>query len=439
MSLGAQQEQSPATSPPPHVAWGYLADESELAGSRHVMADPGAALRVSDAQTTMARIEPYLADYGITRVAHLTGLDRVGIPVHTAHKPAGKSLSNGSGKGVTPQASRVGAIMEAVEQTYWEDQPIERITASRNELESAHVSLADPWQLPFGRGNLYHDDLPIQWTSMTDIASGETVLVPADLVGLPWRVNAKRIATTHISSSNGLASGGNVVEAMLSGLTEVMERDSLAMQAASRADYYPTECLNLDELCATFGEPLTGLVDRLNAADLWTAIYDCTDELGLPTFKCMIAEQSSGGAGTFGGYGANLDPEIAIVRAVTEAVQARCLIIAGARDDQFRCGRDAARLASRQARITRSDPVLPAPQYSDESTGSLIADVEKLVAMLNGRGLGQVLLYRYTNVHDPVQVVRVVVPGLEGYMFSNYVPGPRAQAVIDRRKAGAYA
>ena len=93
-----------------------------------------------------------LADYGVTRVAHLTHLDRVGIPVHTAHKPAGKSLSNGSGKGVTPEASRIGAMMEAIEQTYWEDSPIPRLLASSAQLDADGIARVDPEDIPMNRG-----------------------------------------------------------------------------------------------------------------------------------------------------------------------------------------------------------------------------------------------------------------------------------------------
>jgi hypothetical protein len=45
----------------------------------------------------------------------------------------------------------------------------------------------------------------------------------------------------------------------------------------------------------------------------------------------------------------------------------------------------------------------------------------------------QILIKRHTLPEDPVQVVRVVVPGLEGYLFEQYTPGPRARAVIYNR------
>ncbi len=53
-----------------------------------------------------------------------------------------------------------------------------------------------------------------------------------------------------------------------------------------------------------------------------------------------------------------------------------------------------------------------------------------MVDALAGAGMPQVLVKRHTKPGDPVQVVRVIVPGLEGYRFEHYTPGPRARAAM---------
>ncbi len=435
-TLDVEQGLKRGATPLGQVDWQAVCDPAEMAQAETVVADPGAALRVSSPQEAMLRVEPYLADYGVTRVAHLTYLDRVGIPVHTAHKPAGKSLSNGSGKGVTPEASRIGAIMEAIEQTYWEDCDIPRLSVSEEDLIAQGVAHVDPLDLPMMRGNFWNPRLAIEWTPMTDFRTGAEALVPADLVGLPWRLPAKRIAITHICSSNGLASGNNFLEAVLSGLTEVMERDGIAMAAAASPYHVSPESLSLDLLREQFGDPFASLVEKLEAAEQTVSVYDRTGDVGLPTYTCRISESAIGGAGAFAGYGSNLNAGTALVRAVTEAAQARCLIISGARDDQFRCGRDAALLASRHVRRTPFTPLIVPVLRDDLTTGSLRTDIELLTGILADNGMPQVLIHRYTTPSDPVQVVRVVVPRLEGYMFSNYLQGSRANAVIEARLAG---
>ncbi len=437
VAADTQEALRPGTTTPGSVEWSALGSPDELAQATKIIADPGAALRTSTPEDSMRRVEPYLSDYGITRVAHLTFLDRVGIPVHTAHKPAGKSLSNGSGKGVTPQASRIGAMMEAIEQTYWEDTLITRILASEEELQADGIPHVAPQDLPMNRGNLWNSRLQIQWTPMTDVSDGAQVLAPADIVGLPWKVGAKRISHTHMCSSNGLASGNNVVEAVLSGLTEVMERDAVAMTAAASTELFPAHSLDLDVLRQRCGDPFVGLVDKLERAGLTLTVYDETGDIGLPTYKCRVTESSGGGAGSFGGYGASLDANTALVRAVTEAAQSRVLLIAGARDDHFRCGRDASQLMSRQYQSAPSIADIQPIVREDLSTGTLCSDVELLTGILRDKGMPQVLFHRYTSVGDPVQVVRVLVPRLEGYMFANYLPGKRAAAVIAARTASS--
>src|SRR4249919_2180198 len=42
---------------------------------------------------TLAVIEPHLRRFGITRVANVTGLDRLGVPVYLAVRPNARSLS----------------------------------------------------------------------------------------------------------------------------------------------------------------------------------------------------------------------------------------------------------------------------------------------------------------------------------------------------------
>jgi ribosomal protein S12 methylthiotransferase accessory factor len=61
--------------------------------------------RTCEATELRGRLAPLLPTYGITRVAHLTGFDHLGVPVHMALKPQGRTLSSGSGKGVTKDAS----------------------------------------------------------------------------------------------------------------------------------------------------------------------------------------------------------------------------------------------------------------------------------------------------------------------------------------------
>jgi ribosomal protein S12 methylthiotransferase accessory factor len=386
----------------------------------------GSALRTRQADDTFDRIEPYLLDFGITRVANVTGLDRVGIPCHVAHKPMGTSLSNGSGKGLTPEASRISAVMEAIEQSYWEAAPTVSIASTARRLRADGLEVVDCDAIPRMRYGLWNDDLELDWSPMVDLVTGDDVWVPTEVIHV--LLPSRRGAPTFIMGSNGLASGNTLEEAILSGLNELIERDANALHTLRGPDTHE-HTFDVRRLCADVGDPLSELVDAIDRAELQLDILDHTSDLGVPTYNAFVHDLAMTRSGTFGGLGTNLDPVVALCRAVTEAVQSRTLIIAGARDDGFGSGRHASMLASQHWVVPPAGSVhheLPV----NRSTGSILGDVTLLVERLRAAGLQRVLVHRYTDPRDMFQVVRVVVPGLEGYRFERYQPGPRGLAVL---------
>src|SRR5437764_448852 len=54
--------------------------------------------RVADPRETLARVRPYMARMGLTRLGNITGLDRIGIPVAIAVRPNSRSVSVSQGK-----------------------------------------------------------------------------------------------------------------------------------------------------------------------------------------------------------------------------------------------------------------------------------------------------------------------------------------------------
>lgn len=123
----------------------------------------------------------------------------------------------------------------------------------------------------------------------------------------------------------------------------------------------------------------------------------------------------------------------ALVRAVTEAAQGRTLVVAGARDDIFA----SQRRSSIGFRARRNDPVArisPAAASSAAGGGSVLGDLSWMAGRLEASGFDRIVVVRHTDPTDPVQVVRVVVPGLEGYPSALARPGPRS---IEMQRVGA--
>jgi len=393
----------------------------------------GTSVRTSSADASIARVTPYLKDYGITRVANVTHLDRVGVPVHTALKPLGTTLSNGSGKGLTMEASKISAIMEAIEQTHWENDQFPRVETTQADLLAQGMQVTEGSDLPLFKLSLWNDRLPLDWTTGHDLVTGDEVWVPAELVQANLR--SRLAISTFVTSSNGLASGNNVFEAIYSGLTELVERDAIAMYQAegNRQTYDPA--IDLDQLSAHYGEPFHGLRELIERAELRLFVFDCTNEVGVPTYKAFVHDLAVSRAGAFGGYGTSLDPSVALCRAVTEAMQSRGLVIAGSRDDQFGSVRDASLMHSNHYEAPPAG-TMPLVIRENESTGSIVDDVAVVTRKLQDSGMDRIVVLRHTEPGDPVQVVRVIVPRLEGYRFEQYTPGPRARAAEERFARG---
>ena len=256
-----------------------------------------------------------------------------------------------------------------------------------------------------------------------DLVAAREVLVPTVLVGLPGHTRLLR-ESYWAPTSNGLASGNHLPEALCAGLYEVIERDATCCwQAAMERGHQP---LHVD--LSTVDQPvIRGPLEQLDSVGIATELLWCPTEFGVPVFIGVVRDIEVPVAGAYKGYGCHLDPEIAMIRAVTEAVQARTLIIAGARDDIFRAHFRALR-ASSVAVTTRYPGVasVAAPEVPDASTPTFHGDVALLLARLAERGFDRVVIRELPADHLDVSVVRVFVPGLEGYRFAWIDSGPRA-------------
>lgn len=403
-----------------------ILDPAEVASAGSVTQDVSSSSRPVDPGAMLERVLPYLADYGITRVAELTHLDRLALPVHTAYKPMGRSLSSGSGKGLTATQSKLGAVIEAIEQTYWEQASLPTVRGSQDDLERMGLVVADGADLVKYRGAIWHPSLCVDWTPMHDLATGEEVWVPVDLVTVPRRGERQGMAgaVAFMSGTNGLAGGYHVADALVAAVTEVFERDAVTIAKLSLVGR-----VDAPGLVARVGGDVAPYVAYLESRHLELGLIDATNESGLPTYIALLWDLENRRVGTFGGYGTGFDEHRALVRAITEAVQSRGLITAGARDDVLATERRAAlRRTSNEAPPKSSQT--QAPVHPVRTPADSITALEELVAAAARCGCGRVLVMRHSAPGDPAQVVRAVIPGLEGYLFPGYGPGRRARAAM---------
>ncbi|MFD9394786.1 YcaO-like family protein [Streptomyces sp. NPDC060000] len=283
---------------------------------------PG-TVRTRPPEQTWEVVGDRLPEFGITRVADLTGLDCVGLPVWTAVRPASLTLSTSQGKGATALLAKLSAVIEAIELWHVE-QPLP-VAVRGTAVEVAPDCPVDalPLTVPYPARVLSR--MVWEWTPGTGLLGGETVLLPVDVVRRrvqrpQWSPDLLR------ATSTGLACGNSRDEALLHALFEVVERDVLYRDGQSggrrRTLIAP----------GTVDDPHgREVIGRLAAAGMALEVALVDGPYGVPV--CVAYLWSEDYPVVFAGGGCHSDPAIALTRALTEAAQSRLTAIAGTRDD----------------------------------------------------------------------------------------------------------
>lgn len=388
--------------------------------------------RVVPPAETIARVRPHFAAIGITRVANVTGLDRLGVPVVTVCRPNSRSLAVFQGKGVTLDAAKASGIMEAVE--VWHAERIVKPLklASFDEMRSEH-RMADVDGLPRGRPAALDSAVPMLWIEANDVMGAGSTWVPHELVSMNYTLPLPPGCGWFQANSNGLASGNHMAEAVLHGLCEVIERDARSLWELSSPDEKAARML---DLARVNGGPCRQLLDRFTECGLSVHAWDVTSDIGVAAFVCQLVDPNDQTADPEVGSGCHPAREIALLRALTEAAQARTTYIAGSRDDYLADWYELeARRQRRAIMLQRTAGVEAQRDFSLVPTfesPSLDADVRWLLARLRSAGISQVLVVDLTRDALGIPVAKVIVPGLEGarsYGEGEYVMGKRARRV----------
>ncbi len=279
--------------------------------------------RVCTPEDTLERIRPFLSRMGITRVADLTRLDNLGVPVVQAVRPNSRNLSVSQGKGITKALATVSALMEAIELWHAEEPSLPSIWAQVGEMSNRlPYSIYD---LNLNKHHLIHDALPLEWFPARVIGSLVETFVPANYVRVNSTMHDTWLLPTFFTTSNGLASGNVQDEAILHGLYEVIERDTLVRARAGTLQRIFINPASVD------GTATAPLLKQFKEADATVEIQGLVGPTGITCFEVHLTSPSY--SRVIEGYGCHLDRDVALSRALTEAAQIRLSIIAGSRDD----------------------------------------------------------------------------------------------------------
>lgn len=382
---------------------------------------------------TLERFGAHARAFGITRIANVTGLDYLGIPVFMAMRPNSRSLSVSQGKGLDDNTATASALMEAIELAHAENFSPKTRRATYAAMR-ARAPAADPARLPLLK-SATATDTALRWVEGVNLMDGSAIWVPFDLVHTDFTV---RYEGMFFRSSNGLASGNHPLEAQCAGLCEVIERDATALWALRNSADRAARRLRLDGVrdphCRRL---LAGLKEHGMEVVLWNV----TTDIGVPCFICRFREALGNERSAFGdAWGAGCHPsrEVALLRAVTEAAQSRLTIIAGSRDDLL--ARDYADGDGASLYDLAHDAWerhMAACRFSDVRScdgPSFERDRATLLARLKAVGLEQAIAVDLTDARFGIPVFRMIVPGLATHDPHGRVkPGRRMRAIARAR------
>ncbi len=385
---------------------------------------------------TLERIRPYFKAIGLTRIANITGLDRIGIPVTIAIRPNSRSVVTSSGKGSTLDAAIVSAAMESIELYCAEIIDLPEITLSYAQIAQQCPVIALE-HLHLRENSLFNVNQLEQWYLGWDIIQQTKVAVPVQAVSMNysrfWQQEFANLGSFEMGS-NGLASGNHFLEALNSALYEVIERDAVSCHLEA---FWQTNRLRRVRL-ETIKSPLVlDLLAKFEAAQVVPILFDCTVDTEVPVYRAYLYDPS-GCAPNSHGYGAHLDPEVAMVRALTEAAQTRAIVISGARDDLFHQYYTTLRIKrnySYEASNLESNlPTVDARTRLSESTGTFEEDIAIILGKLQRIGIEQIIVFDLTPSDWDISVVRVIVPALEASFSRNYKTKSRAMAFAEQQR-----
>jgi len=377
--------------------------------------------RVMPPAETLKRVQSAVPDIGVTRIADISGLDRIGLPVFSAIRPsaADGAISVYAGKGTTETEARVSVIMEAVERFSAEVTNFEgQLQFDSYEHLSADNFAVNPADLILP--GYLSKDTKIEWYSGWDILNDEEVIVPANAVFHPYSPVQGHWQLFR-SNTNGLASGNVMEEAIFHGLMEVIERDAVSIAEINRNP-------GLGLIADT--SRVSEIIDKFELQGIVVRLWSLPTDTGVPTVVAASDDEKMRDASLLVmGAGSHTDPEIAALRALTEVAQSRATQIHGAREDTNR--ESMARMIGyeRMKRLNKHwlekpRETIELDELEDMATASIDGDIRIVLDRLQNVA-DSVIISDITATAIGVPAVRVIIPGFEVYFLDRERKGTR--------------
>ncbi|HWE35269.1 MAG TPA: TOMM precursor leader peptide-binding protein [Isosphaeraceae bacterium] len=344
-----------------------------------------------------------------------------------------------SGKGATDVQARASGLCEGLERysgVYRGDEPRRRARMADLGMAAVHphdcllfssrqYRIRDDWNARASRYNFvpvpFDPDAEVDWTPAWSLTRREPRLLPTAFCY--YNVPQRGREPFCVADSNGNAAGNTLEEAILQGFLELVERDAVALWWYNRVR---RPGVDLD----AFADPYFGrLRDHLDGRgrELWA--IDLTSDLGVPVFAAVSRRVEGPAERIFLGFGAHLDPRVALLRAVTEMSQ----MMSGLSDDDGDPRHEplddpetihwlrTATVANQPYLLPDGSPPRRESDYPKDWADDVTEDVRACQALVERHGM-ELMTLDQTRPEIGLPVAKVIVPGLR-HFWARFAPG----------------
>ncbi len=206
--------------------------------------------------------------------------------------------------------------------------------------------------------------------------------------------------------SNGCAAGSSIEEAILHGLLELVERDAVALWWYNRIarPAVDPECFRLPFI-RRFRDHYWKLGREVR-------LFDIASDFRIPVFAA-VSWPAADRRDLILGFGCHFDPNLAAVRALTEANQ----FLEMAMEGKPRCKLDE---DAGESAFLYKEPTGDMPEEAGQSE-DLLTDINSVTAISHALGM-ETLVVDQTRPDIGLSVVKVIIPGLR-HFWPRFGPG----------------
>jgi ribosomal protein S12 methylthiotransferase accessory factor len=345
-----------------------------------------------------------------------------------------------AGKGTGDAQARASALCEGLERysgVFRGDEP--RRSARQAELSGAAVSLNDC--LLFSERQYreretlnarasrfsfipvpFDPEAEIEWSPVWSLTRGEVRYLPTAFCYYDYPQPDER--TYCLACSNGCAAGNTLEEAILQGFLELVERDGVALWWYNRVR---RPGVDLDSFGEPYLEVLRAFLQK-HGREFW--VLDLTTDLGIPVFASITRRTGGLPEQIMPGFGAHLDPKIALLRAVTEMNQMLSSPLLGQpakgaekepMDPETALWLETATTANQPYLLPAEGPFRTAASYPQDWAEDVADDVRACQVLVERAGM-EMLVLDQTRPEVGLPVAKVIVPGLR-HFWPRLAPG----------------